>query len=95
MFGTVARFTVKEGAEDRLIELMNSYEEASIPGHVASTVYKLRDGERQYMMATSFEDEASYRANAESPAQNERFLQMRELLEGDPEWNDGDIVSVQ
>lgn len=95
MFGTVARFTVKEGAEDQLIELMNSYEDASIPGHIASTVYKLRDGERQYMMATRFEDEASYRANAESPEQHQRYLQMRELIEGDPEWNDGDIVSVQ
>lgn len=95
MFGTVARFTAREGAEDRLIELMNSYDDAEIPGHVASIVYKLRDGERQYMMATRFEDEASYRANAESPAQHQRYLQMRELIEGDPEWNDGDIVSVQ
>lgn len=95
MFGTVARFTAREGAEDRLIELMNSYDDAEIPGHVASIVYKLRDGERQYMMATRFEDEASYRANAESPEQHQRYLQMRELIEGDPEWNDGDIVSVQ
>ena len=93
MFGTVARFTVKEGSEDQLVELMRMYETLGIPGYVASTLFRLREGDRQYIMATRFEDEASYRANAESSEQNERFMQMRALLDGDPEWHDGDIVS--
>lgn len=36
-----------------------------------------------------FDDEASYRENADSPEQNERFMQMRALLADDPDWMDG------
>ena len=92
MFGTVARFTVKDGSEDQLVELMRTYEALKIPGHISSSIFRLREGEREYIMATTFESESSYRANAESPEQNERFLAMRELLDGDPTWHDGDVV---
>jgi antibiotic biosynthesis monooxygenase (ABM) superfamily enzyme len=92
MFGTVARFTLKAGAEDQFIDLMRGYEEAKIPGHISSSVYRLREGERDYMMATAFASETLYRQNAESPEQNARFLAMSELLEGEPVWHDGDIV---
>ena len=84
MFGTVASFTIKEGAEDQLVAVMKVFESANVPGHISSAVYRLRDGERRYIMATRFADEASYRANAESPEQNERFMQLRELLRETP-----------
>ena len=44
------------------------------------------------MMAVIFDDRASYVANANSPEQNARYLQMVELLEGAPEWHDGEIM---
>ena len=40
-----------------------------------------------------FEDRASYRANADDPEQDAWFRRVRELLESDPDWEDGDYVS--
>jgi len=39
-----------------------------------------------------FDDESAYRRNAEDPAQDRRYRQLRELLVDDPEWNDGEIA---
>ena len=36
-----------------------------------------------------FDDEATYKANADSPEQNDRYLELRALLEDDPDWMDG------
>jgi hypothetical protein len=41
-----------------------------------------------------FESKEAYWANAQSPEQNARFLQLRALLLDDPQWHDGVIVSV-
>ena len=40
-----------------------------------------------------FEDRATYRANADDPEQDAWFRRVRELLESDPDWEDGDYVS--
>ena len=39
-----------------------------------------------------FEDEASYRANAESPRQHRRWQQMQSVVDGEIEWNDGHVL---
>jgi hypothetical protein len=39
----------------------------------------------------AFEDRESYERNAEDPAQHERYLEYRALMEEDPEWHDGMI----
>jgi hypothetical protein len=36
-----------------------------------------------------FTDRDSYVANAESPEQDARYRELRELLEDDPDWMDG------
>ena len=66
-----------------------------IKGHVSTTVYKSRDEARTFWMAVVFEDEASYRANAESPEQHRRWQQLRSALEADPEWHDGEVVGAR
>jgi hypothetical protein len=33
-------------------------------------------------------------ANADSPEQHQRYLAFREILESDPEWQDGEIVEM-
>jgi quinol monooxygenase YgiN len=40
-----------------------------------------------------FEDRASYTANADNPEQHAWFTKMRDLLEADPEWEDGEYVA--
>jgi len=41
-----------------------------------------------------FEDEASYRANAENPRTDEMSKQFQQLMAAPPEWHDGEIVSM-
>ena len=45
-------------------------------------------------MVVRFRDQASYRANGESPDQDARYREFRALMEDDPVWYDGDGVSV-
>jgi hypothetical protein len=52
------------------------------------------DHEGQVVFVVRFRDRASYDANASSPAQHERYLQLRELLESDPVWHDGEWSRV-
>jgi hypothetical protein len=40
-------------------------------------------------MIAVFENEQVYRANAESPAQNDCYEKFRALLNADPIWEDG------
>ena len=39
-----------------------------------------------------FENAATFRANAEDLAQHQWYLKLRELLEEDPAWEDGDYL---
>ena len=46
------------------------------------------------LLVALFDDEATYRANASSPEQGERFQRLRELLEDDPDWMDGTFTGA-
>ncbi|MBK9093643.1 MAG: hypothetical protein IPM84_12905 [Anaerolineae bacterium] len=48
----------------------------------------------ELFLVAVFESKEAYWANAQSPEQSERFMQLRALLLADPEWHDGAIVSV-
>lgn len=97
MYGTIARLHPKP---DRLKDLAAYGERIAaleVPGMRQS--YLFRPDENPYERETvfllaMFDDEASYRANADDPAQHERYLEMRSMLEDDPDWMDGtfDVV---
>ncbi len=92
MYGTVARMRLKPGMEQQLAEQLREFDGLGVQGFVRSTVYRLDAGTNEYMVAVAFETKEAYVANAESPEQAARYQKMRELLESDPEWNDGEIV---
>jgi hypothetical protein len=46
----------------------------------------------ELLVSIVFTDKQAYLANASSPEQNKRYEEMVSLLEGVPEWNDGEIV---
>lgn len=93
MYGTVARMAVKPGTQQALAEYWEAAQGVDIPGLVASYVYQMDENSEEYYLAVVFDSKEAYRANAESPGQNERYLQLRALLAADPEWHDGQIVS--
>ena len=94
MYGTVARMRVKPGSEQKLLELGRRADMRSIPGLVAEAVYRLDGRPDEYMLVVAFESKEAYLANASSPEQHRRYLEYRELLAADPEWNDGKIVDT-
>jgi heme-degrading monooxygenase HmoA len=94
MYGTVARMRLKPGQEQKLKEISDrqNQEAANEKGYVGELVYKLDKGGNEYILAVVFEDKDSYVANANDPEQHKRYMEYRELLDADPEWNDGEIV---
>ncbi len=82
---------MKAGMEERLQQLSEA-EVPSIPGFVFQHVYRMDSDPNELYLVIAFESREAYLANANSPEQNERYRQYRELLESDPEWHDGEIV---
>ena len=92
MYGTAAKMRIKADAEARLRELMEQFETLEVPGYVSSTVYRMDADANDVYLAVVFDSRETYQANAQSPDQDVRYREMRELLEADPELNDGEIV---
>jgi len=92
MYGTVARTRVKPENRKALQKLTTDQEYRSIPGYVSSYVLFENDSDVAWMFAV-FEDRASYDKNADDPAQHERYVEYRALMEEEPDWHDGEIVA--
>ena len=92
MYGTVARIKVKPGREADFLAFGRSEETLNIPGFLGQFVYHLDRDPNEYMLVIVFRDDDSYFKNADSPEQEERYHQMREMLAEDPEWFDGEIA---
>lgn len=93
MYGTVARMRIKPGMEQQLIAEGKTFEAAQVSGFVATYIYRMDAEPNVYYLVVVFDSKASYVANANSPEQDARYRQMRELMESDPEWHDGEIVA--
>jgi hypothetical protein len=92
MYGTIARLHPTPGREADLEAYGRRVAQLRVPGYRTSFVF--RPDRNPYDRPTTFliavfDDEASYRANADDPAQHARYLEMRALLEDDPDWMDG------
>lgn len=92
MYGTVARMRLKEGAESEFNRQLEEFTARAVSGFRQVLVYRMDEDSNELIMVVAFDDKESYVKNAEDPAQNEEYEQMRALLTADPEWNDGEIV---
>lgn len=93
MYGTVARARVKPENREALAKLTRGQDYGTVPGYVSSYVLHENDSDVSWIFAI-FEDRASYDKNADDPAQNERYVEYRALMEADPEWHDGEIEAM-
>lgn len=95
MYGTVARLRPKPGKEDDLKAILRLWDEESKPqvkGAIATYIYQLDKDPKQWLMAVLFEDRETYVKNADDPETDAWYRKMRELLEEDPVWEDGEVV---
>ena len=92
MYGTVAKMKLKPGAEDKIMTMM---EGVTPEGHVATYVFKSDADPNVHFVTTVYESKSAYKKFADSPEQDKRFHQMKELLAAEPEWHDGEVVHHQ
>ena len=92
MYGTIARIKIDPTNIEEMKALGDSM--GTAPGQVARYVYQMDADPGELFLVAVFESKEAYWANARSPEQNERFMQLRALLLEDPQWHDGVIVSV-
>ena len=92
MYGTVARIRAKPGAEKQLVEFTKNESAVKIPGLIGQYAFRMDADPNEFYLVVMFEDRQTYTANADSPEQDARYREFRAMLEGDPEWHDGEIV---
>ena len=98
MYGTIGHLRIKPGMEGQFRQLLQeqarAFETGLVSGFVASYAYRMDADPNDYYVAAVFEGREAYWANAQSPEQDARYRQWLPLLEGEPEWHDGEIVVV-
>lgn len=92
MYGTIARIKIDPSKLPELLEVGKHMGKA--PGQVAGYIYRMDADPGEMFLVAVFESKDAYWANAQSPEQHERFVELRALLLEDPEWNDGEIVNA-
>jgi heme-degrading monooxygenase HmoA len=91
MFGTVAFLKALPGRRDDLSELFDDRPVPVVSGWIANYLFALEDDPEEAILVSIFDDRDTYRANADSREQHERYLKVRALLTTDPGWNDGEM----
>lgn len=94
MYGTVGRASIKPENKEKLAEVFRNQSGADVQGFVSGYVMFPENMEGEVLIVAMFEDRDSYRRNAEDPAQHERYLEYRALLDSEPEWSDGEWVEA-
>jgi hypothetical protein len=95
VYGTIFRLQPKAGREADIVSLMEAWNRdrgASLPG--ARATYLLQSERRpgELIGVAIFDDEQTYRANAQAPEQDAWYRRLREALETDPIWEDGTFL---
>src|SRR3981081_999695 len=91
LYGTIAKMKLKPGAEEKMMQSMEG-SDAGREGHVATYVFKSDADPNVHFVTTVFESKDAYKKFADSPEQDKRFHQMRELLAAEPDGHDGEVI---
>lgn len=89
MYGTIAKINTHPDKTGELQALATRMDAA---GQLARYVYRMDANPGELWLVSIFESRDAYWKNADSPAQHQRYLEMRALLNSDPEWHDGEII---
>ena len=94
MYGTVAKMSLKPGSFEKVQDLMKGFEERQVKGFVFNAVFRSKSDPDEVWLVVGFDDEASYRANAEDPQTDQMSQRYQEFMAAPPDWHDGEIVSM-
>ncbi len=93
MFGTIAHTRLKEGVTIEQVRALFGDENRPAAA-VSLIVFQSESDPRDLWIASAFESREAYFKNSDSPEQQARFQAMQALFEGQPEWHDGNVVTV-
>ena len=97
MYGSIFRLQPRAGREGDTVALFEEWwrERAQrVPGARASYVLRTENGSGELIAVAVFTDREHYRANAADSGQDEWYRRLRETLESDPQWEDGEFVNA-
>ena len=92
MYGTIAKMKVKPGKLDDLREIMSMDGGHTPGGAVSLSILQMDADANEIWVVAISESREAYRAYSESPESNERYQQMSDWLEAEPEWHDGEVL---
>lgn len=98
MYGTVATMRVKPGQEAKVTEMTDRWwrdRAPKIEGAISGSFYKSQNNPGEYILAVVFDSKANYEANSNDPEQDAWYQQFTACLDGEPVWNDGEVLSYQ
>ena len=96
MYGTIFRMKVKSGQEQAVVDNFNEWQRERRPkvkDAMGALLMKPDAGSGELVGVAVFEDKAAYEANASDPEQDRWYRSLRELLDADPEWEDGEYLA--
>ena len=92
MYGTVARFKLKPGAANALVEHLYTFSDLNVAGFISEHVYIMDNEPDICYMTALFESKAAYDTNATSPQMHTFYLKIMEHVDGEIEWHDGEVI---
>ena len=95
MYGSIFRMRPIAGREQDVVDVFNEWERERMPnvrGVVGGFLMKPDANTGELIGVAVFEDKDAYLANGNDPAQHGWFMKLRELLQSDPAWEDGEFV---
>ena len=98
MYGTFFQIKVIPGQEQKLVEVFEEWGRERKPkaqGAVATLLLKPDKKSGELIGVAVFKDREAYTANAGDPEQDKWYRKMRELLEEDPVWEDGEFLYTE
>ena len=78
--------------EAKLLEFEREVREEKMPGCVAEFMFRMDAEPFVCFEAVIFESKEAHFPVADSPRQQTLYQKFVELLEGEPEWHDGEVI---
>jgi hypothetical protein len=63
-----------------------------VGGAVGGYLFRPKSNTGELVGVSVFDSESSYTKNANDPQQDEWYRDLRQMLEADPDWSDGDVL---
>lgn len=95
MFGSIYKMKPLPGQEPNIAAHFRLWERERRPvvsGAVGGYLFRPKSSGDELIGVAVFDSEESYLKNANDPKQDEWYRDLRLMLDGEPEWSDGDVL---